>query len=110
MAFDQPTKPDPQLNRPTQGSSLHEGWTKSIPAEWREDVPKPPVPTTVIVDGGGNDVISVRSDCEAFNGNCARQIDEAVSIAADLLEQMHSEGACVCACVPQPACVRRRVD
>jgi hypothetical protein len=51
------------------------------------------MPTTVIMDGGGNDVISVRSDCEAFNDNCLRQVDEAVSIGKGLLEQLHKEGA-----------------
>lgn len=56
---------------------------------------KTPVPTTVIMDGGGNDVISVRSDCEAFNGNCVRQIDEAVSIGKELLDTLHDAGALV---------------
>lgn len=46
----------------------------------------------VIMDGGGNDVISVRSDCEAFNGNCVRQIDEAVAIGKDLLKTLHDAG------------------
>lgn len=54
---------------------MHEGWTKSIPKEWDEDVKKPPVPTTVIMDGGGNDVISVRglAACvlHVFTQSCA---------------------------------------
>ncbi len=37
------------------GSSLHEGWTKSIPQEYAE-LDKTVMPTTIIMDGGGNDV------------------------------------------------------
>lgn len=46
------------------------------------------------MDGGGNDVISKRYDCEAFNDACKRQIDEAVLIGEDLLEHMHKDGVC----------------
>lgn len=50
------------------------------------------MPTTIIMDGGGNDVISKRSNCEAMDDACKQQIDEAVNIGADLLEQMHKDG------------------
>ena len=50
------------------------------------------MPTTIIMDGGGNDVISKRDDCQAFNDACRAQITEAVAIGADLLEEMHKDG------------------
>lgn len=77
---------------------MRDGWTKSIPAQWREDVAKTPPPTTVIMNGGGNDVNSVRGDCEVFNGNCLRQINDAAAIGAKLLQQMHDDGGWVGGC------------
>lgn len=81
----------PIENKAIVGSSLHEGWTKSIPSQYA-DLDKSPVPTTILMDGGGNDVISKRQDCEAFNDHCRAQITEAVHIGADLLAQMHTDG------------------
>ncbi len=73
------------------GSSLHQGWTKDIPAEYAA-LDKTVIPTTIIMDGGGNDVFSKRSDCEAFNDACKTQIDEAVALGANLLADMHKDG------------------
>lgn len=50
------------------------------------------MPTTIIMDGGGNDVMSKRQDCEVWNDACQVQITEAVDIGARLLEEMHQDG------------------
>lgn len=50
-------------NQAVIGASLHEGWVPSIPTEYGW-VSKTPVPDTIIMDGGGNDVISVKEDCQ----------------------------------------------
>jgi lysophospholipase L1-like esterase len=76
------------------GSSLHEGWVKSIPTLYRDmiDKTKPTVPTTVLMNGGGNDVITARNDCFAFNDGCRRQVDSAMDIAKQLLLRMSQDG------------------
>lgn len=76
-------------------SGVYNGWgfDPSNPTDDRLGAFLPPTPTQHHTTGG-NDVISVRSDCEGFNANCLRQIDEAVSIGAGLLQQLHDEGAC----------------
>ncbi len=50
------------------------------------------MPTTILMDGGGNDVISKRGDCEALDDACRVQITEAVDIGATLLADMHADG------------------
>ncbi|EKU22416.1 lipolytic protein g-d-s-l family [Nannochloropsis gaditana CCMP526] len=72
------------------GASLHEGWVPSIPAEY-SIMSKNPPPITIVMDGGGNDVISVKDDCLSFNDRCQQQIKEATDILADLLERMHED-------------------
>ena len=37
------------------GASLHDGWVQSIPDKYAS-ISKDPVPMTIIMDGGGNDV------------------------------------------------------
>ncbi|TFJ84043.1 hypothetical protein NSK_005138 [Nannochloropsis salina CCMP1776] len=76
------------------GSSLHDGWVKSVPQVYGDMRKKtaPAVPTTVVLNGGGNDVITVRDDCWAFNDKCRKQIDEAMDIAEKLLLCMHDDG------------------
>jgi hypothetical protein len=73
------------------GASMHEGWVPSIPDQYAS-ISKVPVPITVIMDGGGNDVMSVKEDCLAFNDKCRQQIDEALDIAGDLLQKMDDDG------------------
>ena len=76
------------------GSSLHEGWVTSVPQLYTDMRTKtaPQVPTTIVLNGGGNDVISVRDDCWAFNDKCRLQIDSAMEIAEKLILRMHDDG------------------
>ena len=76
------------------GSSLHDGWVTSVPQLYTDMRTKtaPAVPTTIVLNGGGNDVISVRDDCWAFNDKCRLQIDSAMEIAERLILRMHDDG------------------
>lgn len=73
------------------GAGLQDGWVMSIPEQYeryRGDV----VPTTILMDGGGNDVNGVRSDCERFNDRCQATIDRLVSILDTLFQTMRKDG------------------
>ena len=78
-------------NHALVGASLEEGWVKSIRSQYN-DLNKQPVITTLIMDGGGNDVISHRSDCTAFNNKCVQMIDHSAGIAASILADAHIDG------------------
>lgn len=73
------------------GASLHEGWVASIPEQYASVNKTPPI-DVVILDGGGNDVMSHRNDCEAFDDACRLAIDEACDLAAHLMGQMKTDG------------------
>lgn len=47
------------------GAGMRDGWEEAILATYRAHRRRPPLPpaTTIILDGGGNDVNSVRQDC-----------------------------------------------
>ncbi|HYX36324.1 MAG TPA: SGNH/GDSL hydrolase family protein [Oligoflexus sp.] len=47
---------------------------------------------TVIMNGGGNDVLTNMGPCRAFTQSCVAVIDSAINQAADLVEQMESDG------------------
>ena len=68
------------------GASLQKGWVKSIPDQY-EDI-KGLNATTIIMDGGGNDVMSNLYACQRFNNNCRNMIDRVTLIAKDLMENM----------------------
>jgi lysophospholipase L1-like esterase len=73
------------------GASLHEGWVVSVPQQYA-DVPKTPPIDVVVLNGGGNDVMSHRADCDAFNEACQATIREARDIAWGLLSRLASDG------------------
>lgn len=72
------------------GAGLQPGWVISIPEQYQQN--KYPIPSTIIVDGGGNDVNGFKYDCEAFNDNCRNSIDRLVVILKDLFETMRKDG------------------
>ena len=78
-------------NRALVGASLQKGWVKSIPEQY-EDI-RNLNPDTIIMDGGGNDVMSNYYSCLQFNNNCKNMIDNVTLIAKDLMEKMR--GNCV---------------
>ena len=65
------------------GASLEDGWIKSIPSQYDELVKSPSI-TTLIVDGGGNDVMSHREDCKAFNSQCQDVLDRCIILLENL--------------------------
>jgi len=72
------------------GASLQKGWVKSIPDQY-EDI-KHLNPSTIIMDGGGNDVMSNLYACQRFNDNCRNMIDHVSLIARDLMINMTNNG------------------
>jgi lysophospholipase L1-like esterase len=78
-------------NHALVGASLEEGWVKSIPQQYRE-LNKVPTITTLIMDGGGNDIISHRSDCEAYNPKCVSTIDQCVDLASQIFVEAGKDG------------------
>lgn len=78
-------------NHALVGASLEEGWVKSIPQQYRE-LNKVPTITTLIMDGGGNDIISHRSDCEGYNQKCVSTIDQCVDLASQIFVEAGKDG------------------
>lgn len=74
----------------TIGAGLLDGWVTSIPTQYEKN--KYPIPSTIIMDGGGNDINSVRSECQAFTNSCIETVNRLVGIAKDLLATMRKDG------------------
>lgn len=81
----------PIENHALVGASLEDGWVKSIEAQY-DDLRKQSNITTLIMDGGGNDVISHRRDCEAWNDACRDTVDRSLGIAKGVLEKAYADG------------------
>jgi len=77
-------------NHALVGASLEQGWIKSIPDQFR-DLNLNPTITTLVMDGGGNDVISHRSECQQWKPSCEIMIDNCVSLVVSLLEKAEAE-------------------
>lgn len=72
------------------GAGMRDGWVESIPSVYAKH--RSPVPCTIILDGGGNDVNAVRQECMAFSGKCKETIDSVVDLVAGLVEEMRDDG------------------
>lgn len=81
----------PIENHALVGASLEEGWIKSIRTQYLELNKQPPI-TTLIMDGGGNDVISHRQACEKMTGECTDTIDKSVGIAQEIWSKAAADG------------------
>jgi lysophospholipase L1-like esterase len=68
------------------GASLQDGWVESIPSQY-VDIENQNF-STIIMDGGGNDVMSKLSECQEFNENCKLMINYIVNIAESLINKM----------------------
>lgn len=73
------------------GAGVQKGWVISIPEQYAS-YRGTDVPTTVLMDGGGNDVNGFRYDCEAFNDRCREGIDRVVHLLDDLFQTMKRDG------------------
>jgi hypothetical protein len=82
----------PIENHAIVGSSLAEGGlVKSISEQFKSITKKPNI-TTLIMDGGGNDVISHRYDCIQFNDKCISMIQDGLSIVSDIFHRSYDSG------------------
>jgi len=77
-------------NYATVGAGLQPGWVISIPEEYERN--RDPVPETILMDGGGNDINSARSECTSFSKSCQETVDKLVNIADDLITRMRNDG------------------
>lgn len=77
-------------NFATIGSGLQSGWVKSIPEQYYEN--NQPVPDIILMDGGGNDINSVRSQCISFTESCQQTVNHLVDIVKNLMIQMRKDG------------------
>lgn len=71
------------------GSSLQEGWVISVPHQY-DMIPSKSNITTVIMDGGGNDVFSRRQECLGLSENCKQNIRISLDIVGNMLEKMET--------------------
>jgi len=78
-------------NHARVGASLAEGWVESIPHQY-QDVAQRDTITSIIMDGGGNDIMSHRHDCEAWNTACQTTINASIAIATSLLDTIRHDG------------------
>lgn len=78
-------------NHARVGASLTEGWVESIPHQYQGVALRDTI-TTIIMDGGGNDIMSNRHDCEAWNTACQRTINASIAIATSLLDTIRHDG------------------
>jgi len=53
---------------------------------------KRPVITTLIMDGGGSELVNYRSDCEAMNEACRSILDRSVDIAKTIMDEAIRDG------------------
>lgn len=72
------------------GASLIDGWVLSIPKQY-ELIPDKSNISTLIMDGGGNDVFSLRRDCAIFNQKCKDRIHESIGILDVFLENVSAQ-------------------
>ena len=71
------------------GASLEEGWIESIPCQYNDI--KELCPTTIIMDGGGNDVMSHINECRQLTEQCKILIDNVIiNIANSLITEMNN--------------------
>lgn len=72
------------------GAGMRDGWVQSIPSLYEEN--KDPVPNTIILDGGGNDVNAVRQDCLEMTQTCNDTIAQIADLVDSLMRQMKRDG------------------
>ena len=72
------------------GAGMRDGWVQSIPSIYQEH--KEPIPITAILDGGGNDVNSVRQECVDMTPICNETILHVVDVTKDLIRAMIQDG------------------
>ena len=75
------------------GASVEPGWVKSIPDQYNSiNKNSPNNITTIIMDGGGNDVMSHRNDCEKWNEPCRQVLNKNIHEIEILFQQFKDDG------------------
>lgn len=74
------------------GSQFHEGWIESIPSQYFNYIKSNSIPDTIIMNGGGNDILSRKTDCISFNKNCIKRINEITSILDLFFKRINNDG------------------
>ena len=74
------------------GSQFHEGWIESIPSQYFNYIKSNSIPDTIIMNGGGNDILSRKTDCISFNKNCIKRINEITSILDLFFKKINNDG------------------
>lgn len=72
------------------GAGMRDGWVQSIPSIYA--VNRDHVPSTILFDGGGNDVNAVRQECLAMTPNCNQTIDSVTFLIRNLIREMRIDG------------------
>lgn len=73
------------------GASIHEGWVASVRDQY-DAVNQTPAIHTMIVNGGGNDVMSHRDDCVAFTDTCRDVLEDSIAMVDELVTRMEADG------------------
>jgi hypothetical protein len=73
------------------GASLEKGWIKSIREQF-DSLSFSPNITTLVMDGGGNDVMSHKEDCLKFNDRCEEVMRNSETIARSIIEDSRKKG------------------
>lgn len=77
-------------NKALIGAGVGDGWILNIPMQYTLNKNKEF--TNVIMDGGGNDVLSNENECKEFTNKCKNKIDEITEKLEFLFETMNNDG------------------
>lgn len=77
-------------NKALIGASIGDGWILNIPMQYTLNKNKEF--TNIIMDGGGNDVLSNQNECREFTNKCKNKIDEITEKLEFLFEKMNNDG------------------
>ena len=73
------------------GAGMRDGWVESIPSVYVQNKDLV-APDTIILNGGGNDINSVRRDCLDMTQTCNNTIDQVVAVIDSLMQDMKRDG------------------
>jgi hypothetical protein len=77
-------------NYAIMGSAMDSVYMTSIPQQYNKH--QIPVPKNVIMNGGGRDVFSMKSDCLKFDRKCRLNIEHVAVVVRNLLKHMITDG------------------
>lgn len=79
-------------NHALVGAGILNGWVESIPSQYDKLRPLLSDKTIFFLDGGGNDVMSHRGDCQVFNEACQNMFSFASSRMNETFHLMAKDG------------------